>query len=102
MRDAREKGITRTADSTSVTAKTMIETFVGVRSCGFLQKTTQVSKFPTNARIIKMTRRMAPTTISAVVKHGSIFMPLEKFAAKVHCLGENIFLDLHVLMNFAF
>ena len=57
----------------------MIETFVGVRDCGFLQKTTQVSKFPRNARIIKVTRRMVPTMISALVKYGAILVPLEKF-----------------------
>ena len=67
MKDARDKGMINIADSTSVTAKIMIETFVGVRSCGFLQKTTQVSKFPRNVRSVKTTRSVAPRAISAVV-----------------------------------
>lgn len=68
IKDAKENGITKTADSTSVTAKITIETFVGVRSCGFLQKTTHVNKFPRNARTIKATIIVDPMTISVVVK----------------------------------
>lgn len=67
IKDASEKGITKTPDSISLTAKTAIETLVGVRRCDFRQKTTQVSKFPRNASIIKAKRKIDPMTISTAV-----------------------------------
>lgn len=68
INDVSEKGITKTAESISLTVKMAIETFVGVWNCDFWQKTMHVSKFPKNARSIKKTRKVAPITISVAVK----------------------------------
>ena len=68
MKHDSEKGIIKTAYSISLTAKMAIETFVGVQSCDLRQKTAEVSKFPKNARRIKMMRTVDPVTISAAIK----------------------------------